>query len=182
MKSILPDSFSAGLTFDALATCVAYPASSGWVLTALLRGPSSIDLTATAEGNQHRISASAAETAAWLPGVYAYMIRATQGADVAAVESGVITIKPDFAATVDGTDMRSPNAIVLASIEAVIAKRATQDQQRYTINNRELWRTPIADLLKLRATYRDLVRQENNAACGRSGYGRLVRIRFTTPK
>lgn len=179
---IFPGSFSAGLTFDASATSTAYPASAGWTYTALLRGPSSIDLTGTVDGNEHRIHASAAETAAWTPGQYRYTIRAANGPDRAEVESGFITIEADLADLAPGTDVRTHAQRVLANIEAVLEKRATHDQQRYTINNRELWKTPIADLLLLRSEYRKIVAQENAKARGRSAYGRSVRVRFTNPK
>lgn len=181
MNSILPGSFSAGLTFEATATSTAYPAAAGWVFTAMLRGPSSIDLTGTVQGNLHRISETAEETANWPPGEYVYTIRARNGPDVAEVESGYITIKPDMASLQAGSEIRTHAAIVLANIEAVLEKRATQDQQRYTINNRELWRTPIADLLLLRSTYRNIVAQEERKARGQSAYGRSVRVRFVCP-
>jgi hypothetical protein len=62
--------------------------------------------------------------------------------------------------------VRTHAQIALANIEAVLAKRSTQDQERYTINNRELWRTPLGDLLKLRDYYRAEVRREKQAQRG----------------
>lgn len=182
MAPILPACFSAGLTFNALATVTFCPASSGWTLTALLRGPSNIDIAATPEANQHRFAVSATETATWQPGTYRYVIRAQLGDEVDQVDAGSIIIQPDAAALAAGTDIRTHAAIVLANIEAVLEKRATQDQARYTINNRELWRTPMADLLLLRATYQRIVQQEQRKARGLSAYGRTVRIRFTNPQ
>lgn len=66
---------------------------------------------------------------------------------------------------------------VLESIEAVIEKRATIDQERYTINNRELWRTPIPQLLELRDRYRAELRR---AMAAKSGglFNQAVRVRF----
>lgn len=178
MKSIFPRVFSAGLTFSASALGMAYPASAGWSLAAMLRGPSTIDLTSTADGNAHVFSASAATTATWVPGTYVYSIRATLNDGVVSVESGNIIVNPDIASIADGTETRSQNRITLDNVNAVLQKKATQDQMRYTINNRELWRTPIADLLKLRALYAALVAQENATASGKSIYGRSVRVRF----
>lgn len=147
----------------------------------MLRGPSTINLTGTADGDSHILAADAATTAAWTPGVYAYTIRATLDDAVYAVESGNITIDQNLSTLADGTETRSPARITLDNIDAVLQKRASQDQQRYTINNRELWRTPIADLLKLRAQYLAIVTQENSAARGRSIYGRSVGVRFLNP-
>jgi hypothetical protein len=54
----------------------------------------------------------------------------------------------------------------LAAIEAVLEKRATRDQEKYSINNRELSRTPISDLLLLRDRYKTQVRMELKAKRG----------------
>lgn len=148
----------------------------------MLRGPASVDVTATPEAPGYRFAVPGAQTADWLPGVYAYTIRATLGDDVHAVESGSITVLPDLASLPVGTETRTQNQRTLDAIDAVIEKRASQDQQRYVINNRELWRTPIADLLKLRALYVGLVSQDNAVARGGSRYGRSIRVRFTNPR
>lgn len=148
----------------------------------MLRGPSNIDIPSVAEGNQHRFAVPATTTATWTPGTYHYVIRAQLGAEIDQVDSGSIIIQPDAAAMAPGAEVRTHAAIVLANIEAVLEKRATQDQQRYTINNRELWRTPIADLLLLRSTYRAIVYQEQCKARGQSIYGRSVRLRFVSPQ
>ena len=60
----------------------------------------------------------------------------------------------------------------------MIEKRASLDQERYRINNRELYRTPIADLLKLRDLYRAEVRREQAAARGQNPFGATVRVRL----
>ncbi len=60
----------------------------------------------------------------------------------------------------------------------MIEKRASRDQERYTINNRELWRTPMRDLLLLRDTYRVEVRKEELKARGQTPWGPAVRVRI----
>lgn len=175
MNGILPDKIGAGLTFSKLTTLTAYPAPD-WALSVALRGPASIDLVAVPDGIQHRLAATAAVTAAYTPGLYAYSIRATRGEDVVEVERGTITVLPDLAQSAGG-DVRSHSRIVLDNIRAVIEKRATQDQQKYSINNRELWRTPIADLLKLEALYASRVRTEEAQASGKNIW-RQVRMRL----
>lgn len=177
MSCNIPAEIGAGLTFDALLTLTAYPAP-GWAVSLHLRGPAAINLTATAEGSQHRITASAATTASWQAGSYWYTLRATKGADVVEVESGQLQITPDLASEAGPYDGRTQNQIALEAIEAVLAKRATLDQERYRINNRELYRTSIEDLLKLRAFYVEQVKREKAAACGRNPFGATVRVRL----
>lgn len=177
MACTLPDTISAGLTLDRLLTITAYPAPA-WTVNVLLRGASSFDLPCTQEGSQHRIHVDALTTGQWAPGDYWYSIRATNGVDVVEVDQGHIRVMPDLASVEAGYDGRTQAQIALEAIDAVMAKRATRDQERYRINNRELYRTPIADLLKLRSYYAEQVARERRAQCGISPWGRTVRVRL----
>lgn len=178
MAGILTDSIYAGATLDLTVTLTAYPAPD-WSLRLHLRGPHQIDLISTADGPGHRLAASAAVTSGWDAGAYWYSLRAQNGADVQIVEEGQIAIRPDIASIVGQHDGRSHAERVLAAIEAVIENRATVDQQAYEINGRSLTRTPIADLLKLRATYRDEVRRERSSKrSGQSLFGRTIKARI----
>lgn len=176
-KPILPKTATAGLTFTALAIVPGY-CSLEWTLVAHLRGPQSINLESECAGDEHKFTATAATTANWAPGVYWYSVRATNGAEVIEVGSGEIEILPDLATVGDNYDGRSEAEIGLAAIDAVLGKRATIDQQKYTINNRELWRTPIPELLKLRGLYLARVSRERAQKQGRNALGRLVRVGF----
>lgn len=172
-----PDEIGAGLTFDVLLTLTPYPAPE-WAVTVHMRGPSSIDLPATAEGNQHRIHVDAAQTATWPAGTYWYSMRATRGSEIVEVEADDVVVLPDLLSAPPGYDGRTDAQKALDAIEAVIANRATMDQERYRINNRELYRTPIKDLLMLRDRYREEVRREKDAASGKNSFGSVVRVRL----
>lgn len=173
MTDIVPKTIAAGVSFRACTTQPAF--GDGWALFLYLRGPASIDVEATRSASTYTFAADPATTAAWAPGAYAYTIRATDGVDVVEVEAGRVTIAPDIAAAGAGFDNRSHARKVLEAIEAVIEKRATLDQERYRINNRELYRTPVAELLKLRAYYAGLVQKEDAKASGRRGW-RQVKV------
>lgn len=176
--STLPAEITAGLDFRAAVDLRDYPATE-WTARVLLRGPKSIDLTATASGTAHAFAADAATTAAWTPGAYWYSLRVSKDSNVLEADKGQMSVLPDLEAMQDGFDGRTQNQIALDAINAVLAKRATLDQQRYVIDKRELWRTPIADLLKLRAFYTTAVRRERNRASGCSGFGRQIPVRFS---
>lgn len=178
MPEYLPTEITAGVTLDIPITLTAYPAGGGWSLALVLRGPQSIDLTALANGDTHVVHVAAAATADWAAGDYWYTIRVTDGTDVFEVDSGRVKIVGDLTAESDGYDGRSHVDKVLSAIEAVIEGRATRDQESYKINNRELQRTPISDLLKLRDQYRDEARRMRAAAKGQSLLGRRVLVRF----
>lgn len=176
MKGQFPASIRAGVTFDRLLKDCKHQAPT-WALVALLRGPSSIDIESQPEGADHRMTVAATVTADWAPGQYSFLLTAQAGDDVIELDSGLAEILPNFATIVPGTDQRPHAAIALENIEAVLAKRSTQDQERYTINNRELWRTPLGDLLKLRDYYRAEVKQIRAAQRG-TLFGRQVKVRF----
>lgn len=177
MNCKIPAKISAGLTFDAALRFDNYPAPD-WSLSLLLRGPSNIDLTASADGNLHRFHALAGVTETWSAGQYVYSLRARSGGDVVELSAGSLEVMPDLAGMTAGADVRTANQIALEAIEAVIAKRATIDQERYRIGNRELYRTPVAELIKLRDMYRAEVQREKNVACGANPWGRRVLVGF----
>lgn len=177
VTGIFPASISAGLTFDRPAILTAYPAPA-WQLSAVLRGPSSIDIDAEQAGQGHRFRVAATATSEWAPGEYWFSIRATStDGEVVEVEAGQITIKPDLAGADAGHDGRDHVQRTLEAIEAVIEKRASIDQERYKINNRELWRTPIPELLVMRDRYRSELRRMKAARRG-DLFNQAVRVRF----
>lgn len=173
----LPAQITAGTTFDAVIKSETYLGPL-WVASMHMRGPSVIDLTATDVGTDHTFNAAASVTEAWATGQYWVVVRVTDGINVLEIARTEIKIVPDLLSQSAGYDGRSPNELALASINAVIAKRATQDQQKYKINNRELWRTPMADLLKLKSFYQVAVNRERNKMNGVSAFGRKIHVRF----
>lgn len=155
----------------------AYPAQD-WQLSAYLRNSHDLALQALAEDANHRFLVAASVTALWTPGDYWYALRVTNGTEVYEIETGQVAIKPDLAVVHGEYDGRTHVQRVLDSIEAVLEKRATIDQERYKINNRELWRTPISELLVLRDRYRAELRRMNAARRPGGLFDQHVRVRF----
>lgn len=158
-----------------LAGEIANTASS---VTLMLRGPGVIDVPGALTGNDWVFTAAPAVTTGWAVGNYWYSVRAVSPTETLEICAGQIEVLKDFASLAAGYDGRTPNEIALAAIVAVLANRATQDQQRYTIGDRELWRTPISDLLKLKASYTTAVRRERKRAAGSTSFGRKIPVRF----
>lgn len=136
-------------------------------------------MAAASDGQVHKFAADAATTATWTPGAYWWAIRATDGVAVEEIERGDLVVLPDLVSAPVGYDGRSDNEKALAAIEAVLGKRATLDQERYRINNRELYRTPISELIKLRGFYARAVAREKRKASGATTWGRPVPVRFS---
>jgi hypothetical protein len=163
---IFPTEITAGLTLSVPLDLPDYPQPE-WTVTAHLRGPQPIDIEAAVVADELRISASPVESAAWTPGAYWLTLRAVSATDVCEIDTGPVRIREDVSAAGAGYDGRTHAAKVLDAIKAVIEGRATLDQDGYKINNRELKRTPIGDLLTLRRQYEAEVANERNAASGR---------------
>ena len=137
-----------------------YPASDGWVLTYALRNAAGkIDIASTASGSKHVVNVAPDIAPAWVPGDYqgqGYVTKAATNERYTVVRWSV-RVLPNLAAQNGAYDSRAHAEKVLASIEAVIEKRATKDQEEYAINGRSLKRTPVADLIHLRNYYRSEV-------------------------
>lgn len=175
MKREIPQIIKAGLTFDIQINRPEF-AGEEYLAVLYLRGVSSVNLSAEKDSGTYRFYSTAEETTLWKPGVYTYSFRILKGADVREIEAGTLQIVADVMALPEGHDGRSSNRKILDAITAVIEKRATQDQERYKINNRELWRTPLPDLLALRAHYASLVAAEEAKASGKSLWRPAVKV------
>lgn len=176
----VPAEITAGLDFQVTLSLAAYPAPT-WVVSLVMRGPESIDLVAAASGSDHVLTASAATTAGWTAGTYWFSLRATSAGQVAEAGKGQVEILPDLAAVTGVFDGRTENEKALEAIDAVLAKKATRDQQRYVIGNREIWRVPVRELMQLRAYYAAAVRRERAKARGCSpGFGRRINVNFSS--
>lgn len=172
--ALIPSKLSAGTTINIPLAISAYPAPT-WSLTLYLRGPHFIDMSASSDGVSHRIAKTPAETETWPPGRYWWVLRATDGVSIEDVADGSVEIAPNLALTNAPYDGRSHARKVLDAIEAVIEGRATRDQQSYSINNRSLQRTPLADLLTFRAKYRAEVAKEEAKSSGKKTFGRMIK-------
>lgn len=171
-----PAEIQAGDTIQWKKTLSDYPASSGWVLSyTLINAAAKITITGTASGDDHLVSVTAATSAGYGAGTYAWQAVATLGSARYTVGSGTMTVKANLAAATT-LDNRTHVKKTLDAIEAVIENRASMDQQAYTIEGRSLTRTPMADLIKLRDKYNALYLQEQNAEAVNAGRGGKNRI------
>ena len=143
-------------------------------------GTTEIEITASESGSDYIIEVGQATTASYTAGVYhwqAYIIR-TSDSERVTVDSGTWEVKSNRDAAT--TDPRGHVKKVLDAIEATIEGRASKDQEKYAIQGRELWRTPIADLILLRDKYRaEYVRETRNERIRNGlGHGGIIKTRL----
>jgi hypothetical protein len=168
-----PSSIAAGLTFAVDLDLDDHPAPE-WAVIVILAGPQKIELTSVPYGDLHRVSVPATQTTVWEGGLYAASVRAVSGADVIEVDAGQVKITADLATV----DPRSHAQRMLCAIEAVLEKRASLDQQSYTIAGRSLVRTPILELQTMRDAYRKEVGRLSANGKPRRLLGRRINVRF----
>ena len=75
-------------------------------------------------------------------------------------------------------DIRSNARKALEAIEAMLAGQANEGVRRYRINNRELERYTVAELLQLRSHFASEVQREERKNKGMSGLGPRIAVRF----
>lgn len=165
----MQDSLIVGDTLDFLTTIPDYPPADGWTLQHVLvprfatptQAP--IQITGATSGSDYRTQASPATTAAWKTGSYSWWAYVEKTGARQQVDSGEVVLLPDPTQAAQGYDGRSHARKALEAIEAVLERRATLDQEEYTINGRSLKRTPVADLMRMRSRYAAEVRSADAA-------------------
>lgn len=135
-------------------------------------GPQTRTVAATKTGTEFSI---AADTAAWNAGVYAWQAWATYAdASKKIIATGTV----DLADALGVGDIRSSARKMVEMIEAMMAGNASEGVRRYRINNRELERYSVAELLQLLSYWKSQVKNEERRAAGRSALGPRIAVRF----
>jgi hypothetical protein len=187
MRETAPKEFTVGESLEWTVSFDDYPASDGWILTYYFRGAGTgFNASAAADGDDHLIEVAKTATAALTAGKYSYQAFAELGEAKVLVDVGEAIVKESLAALSTGTayDARSQVKIILDNIDAMIAGKATLDQQEYSIGTRQLRRIPLPDLIALRKEYARLYAAEQRAEKLKNG-GSLIRnhkVRFRNPR
>lgn len=114
----------AGDTWDWLVALCDYSASA-YTLKFFFRGPQSLDIVATAEGDSFRLHEDPAETSKLTAGDYRWSAAVFEIANGAktTIADGTVKVLPDISAFKPGTDGRSFAKQMLAAIEGLLAQR-----------------------------------------------------------
>lgn len=139
-----------------------------------------IEINAIEIAADYLVEVASVTTAAFTAGRYRWQAYITRSSDAQRItlNSGSVQVKANRDAATG--DPRSHARKVLDAIEAVIEGRASKDQEEYSIANRSLKRTPIAELLVLRDRYRSEAANEKSAEDMANGLGssRRIGVRF----
>lgn len=175
----------AGDSINYAAAVTGYSPADGWSLRYRLtpRDPASpaIDIAATDAGSGWLVQVGPSTTDAWAPGAYTWASWVQRTGERYSIAQGQLTIKPDPAALVSGTDTRSPATIVLAQLEATYAAYIASGNfvvGEYEIAGRRMKYRKVEELLAALAAARRQVASERVAA--RVAAGLPARARFVT--
>lgn len=183
ISSTEPTVITAGDTVAWTKSLSDYPASAGWILHyRLINAAAAIDITSTADGDDHAVSVSAVTTAAWVAGDYTWQAYVVLGSERYTTGTGTLTIKPDLAAKVGGFEARGTWAKALADLRAALAAWLTSSGHvaEYEIAGRRMKFASAADIQgRIAVAEREVAReaQAEKTATGQS-LGRQVYVRF----
>jgi len=161
-----------------------YPASAGWTLKyRLINAAGKIDITAAASGADHAVTVSAATSAAWAAGTYAWQAYVEGGgSERYTVGTGSIVIKPNLAAQTGGFEARGTWEKALADLRAALAAWITSSGQvqEYEIAGRRMKFVSADDLRKRIAIAEKEAAREAAATAAAAGnpLGRQLYVRF----
>ena len=134
----------------------------------VLGGPASLVQNGTVDGDDVSFSLDASVTVNLATGQYWYqVVGEASPTNRVLLDEGQIWVRGKITGT-GVYDGRTTAKIILDAIDAVIASKATADQQSYVIqsggSSRSLSRLSMEDLMRARGVYSKLVAAENRAA------------------
>ena len=170
-----PQSIVAGDTVTWYRVISNFPASEGWVLYYVLRGPQTIKLTATTfQTSNYQVTVADTVTADWKPGLYSISAYVDDGIERFTVTTWFpkLTIKPNPAAQVEGTASNLTFAqLTLTACESALLALASRKVSSTSVNGQSYAIQDIAKLVSLRNRMREEVQSEEDAILYAAGLG-----------
>lgn len=176
----MPGSFAAGTTLEYTRSDGNYPASQGWTMKLYLAGKVSLNIAATASGDNFIVllpsSGGGASTDDLSPGLYKWVERFTKSGKDYDVNEGYVTVEPNMSAAT-GNSLQLHLEKVLELIEARIEGRMASgaDMDSYQVDSVAVSKIPWDELMDARNRVKEQLR--SIAAGGQ--FSRPVLITFT---
>lgn len=170
MALTLPSLLTVGETFVAELTDIAADS-----VAVILRGPTALEIEAKAK--EKETWEATAETGTLTAGLYGVEVWATREGRVAIVARARVR----FCAAANSAPF-DPRSIAEQIVDAIDNHLGANGQDptwaSYRINNREMRRYAVAELLQLRAHYKSIVASEQRRTRGASVLGSRIAVRF----
>jgi hypothetical protein len=173
-----PENFIIGDTVKWKKSLSDYKASDSWVLKYAARGPGTINITATATGDDHEINLSAATTGAYTAGTYKWAASVEKDGEKFTIEEGYWEVKANLATATSASDRMLALPADIDAINQFLGKNYKYSS--YSIAGRSLNNYSIAELFTLRDRLQRELNSLKDAEKIRRGLGtkKLIRVRF----
>jgi len=175
-------SVAAGDSVSFIVTADGFSSADGWALEfAVVNAGGLIQFSSASQSDgSFLIEVAATVTANWPAGRYQYQAYLKKGGERIIAMQGDASVTENFSAQSAGFDARSHVQTVLDALEAMLAGKASIDQQSYSIGDRQLSRMTPEEILVWRNKYRQELRAEQQATRIMNGLGggNRVRVRF----
>lgn len=170
-----PQTITAGDTVIWYRVVSDFPASEGWVLNYVLRGPTTIKLTAsTFQTANYVVEVADTVTADWKPGLYSMQAYVTNGTHRFMVQTWFpkVTIKPNPANFTEGSASNLTFAqATLAAVETALLALASRKVSSASVNGQSYSIQDVTKLTALRNRMREEVQSEQDAILFAAGLG-----------
>ena len=183
LPTFAPRQITPGETLEWTKSFDDFPADE-WTVTYYFRGAGNgFDVVGTADDLDHTFTVPSTTSDDTSPGRYYFQAWAVKDTEKHLVDQGETDVLPSLSALTTGTsyDGRTPEKRILDAIDAIMAGKATTDQQEYMIGaagaQRMLKRIEPTQLLELRKYYAGIVRAQHRK--GKSF--KTIRIEFGKP-
>lgn len=183
----VPKRFTAGETVTWSKSVENFKASDGWTLTYYFRGPGSLDVEATADGQDFAVTITSTLSTPLAPGRYDWQAWVSKDGIKSVIDSGTSDVLAGLSGAVEGYDSRSTAKKILDAIDALVAGSTDVRHKRVTVSSAGMERTlesfPVTDLIGptgLRNYYATIYAREQRLARIRKGggYFQQVKSRF----
>lgn len=170
-----PQQITAGDTIVWYRVVSDFPASEGWTLNYVLRGPTTIKLTAaTFQTANYVVEVADTVTADWKPGLYSMQAYVSDGTDRFTVQTWFpkLTIKPNPANFVEGSASNLTFAqATLVAVETALLALASRKVSSASVNGQSYSIQDVTKLVALRNRMREEVQSEQDAILFAAGLG-----------
>lgn len=166
-----PSSFVSGSTITWRKSLSDFSAADGWVLKYFLRGPSSLNIICTADGNDHVATIAASDSAKLKPGRYWLQGRVEKDAEKYLVTPDMLELEvvTGLDAESANVDLRSRYERLVDAIDALIEKTLPGDTAEFEIEGQRKRTWSRTELIELRKTYQrklNSLRRRQRVAAG----------------
>jgi len=177
MTRCLPAQLVTGDTWKWSQSLCDYSPNQGWGLAYSFRGGSQLDVTGTPNGSGGwDFTVSAGDTAALVPGQYAWQARVELDGETYTAASGVITLKAGLASVTTPFDTRTSAEKQLAAVESALESLLSKQNASVSFGDQSYSLQDVEKLMNVRDRLRTQVAAENG-----NSRPKQILVTFTRP-